>query len=134
MAPRVEKTEVFKKGWNFANRMFYELHNNKTLFSIMGNRNSVFSSFLSWNYFLRHWAICLCSQLEHFYIFKHKHKSNIIGAIFELKSSHFFGDHLYKEVLEVKRQACNFTGALSFTVAFEDFGHIFPTCFLENFS
>ena len=48
------------------------------------------------------------------YIFKHKHKSNVKGAIFELRSSHFFGDQLYKEVLEVKCQICNFAGVLSF--------------------
>lgn len=34
------------------------------------------------------------------YIFKHKHKSNVKGAIFELRSSHLFGNQPYKEVLE----------------------------------
>ena len=47
------------------------------------------------------------------------------GAIFELRSSHFFRDQPYREILEVKCQACNFTGVLSFTGVFEDFGHIF---------
>ena len=48
--------------------------------------------------------------LEHLYVFQHKHKSHIIGAIFDLRSSHLFRDQPYKEVLEVKCQACNFTG------------------------
>ena len=52
-------------------------------------------------------------------IFKHKHKSNIKGAIFELRSSHLFRDQPYKEVLEVKCQACSFTGVLSFKSVFE---------------
>ena len=47
------------------------------------------------------------------------YKSNIKGAIFELRSSHLFRDQPYKEVLEVKCQACNFTGVLSFTRVFE---------------
>ena len=34
------------------------------------------------------------------YIFQHKNKSNIKGAIFELRSSHLFGNQPYKEVLE----------------------------------
>ena len=68
------------------------------------------------------------------YLFKYKHKSNIRGAIFQLRSSHLFRDQPYKEVLEVKCQACNFTGVLYFTGVFEDFGHIFPTCFLQNLS
>ena len=56
--------------------------------------------------------------LEHLYIFKHKHKSIIKGEIFELKSSHLFRDPPYKEVLEAKCQACNFTEVLSFTDVF----------------
>ena len=131
VAPRVEKTGVFRKDWNFCKSdLFWELHNEKTLFSIMDERHSVCSLFLPWNYCLRHWAIWFRSQLyillEHLYIFKHKHKSNIKGAIFELRSSHLFRDQPYKEVLEVKCQACNFTGVSSFT------GHIFPTCFFAE--
>ena len=72
--------------------------------------------------------------LEYLYNFKHKHKSNIKGATFELTSSDLLFDQAYKEVLEVKCQACNFTGVLYFTGVFADFGHIFPTCFLQNFS
>ena len=70
--------------------------------------------------------------LEHLHVFKHKHKSNIKEAIFELRSSHLFQDQPYKEVLEVKCQACNFIGVLSFRDVFEDFGHIFLTCFCHN--
>ena len=72
--------------------------------------------------------------LNIFIFLNHKHKSNIKGTIFELRSSHLFRDQLYKEVWEVKCQAFNFTGVLSFTSVFEDFGHIFSTCFLQNFS
>ena len=72
-------------------------------------------------------------NLKHLYIFKHKHKSNIKGAIFELRSSHLFRDQPYKEVLQVKCQACNFIGVfLSFTSVVEDFGHIFLTCFCRT--
>ena len=70
--------------------------------------------------------------LEHLHVFKHKHKSNIKEAISELRSSHLFQDQPYKEVLEVKCQACNFIGVLSFRDVFEDFGHIFLTCFCHN--
>ena len=79
------------------------------------------------------WAICLQSQLyfllEHIYIFKHIHKSNIKFAIFELKSSQIFWDQPYKEVLEVKCQIWIFTYVLSFTGVFEDFDYIFPIFF-----
>ena len=36
-------------------------------------------------------------QIENLYIFKHKHKSNIEGAIFQLRCSHLFRDQPYKE-------------------------------------
>ena len=79
----------------------------------------------------------VCAVNFKFYLnidmFKHTRKSNIKGAIFELSSSHLFRNQSYKEVLEVKCQACNFTCVLSFTGVFEDFGHILPTCFLQNF-
>ena len=53
--PRVEKTGVFKKSLTFCKwDLFYEFHNEKTLFSIMDERNSVFSLFLPRNYFLQH--------------------------------------------------------------------------------
>ena len=53
VAPRVEKTEVFKKGWKFSKSdLFYELYNEKT-FSIMDEINTVFSLFLALNYFLQ---------------------------------------------------------------------------------
>ena len=43
----------------------------------------------------------------------------------------FFKEHLRWLLfgLEVKCQACNFSGVLSFTSVFDDFDHIFPTCF-----
>ena len=48
----------------------------------------------------------------------------------------FFKEHLrwLLFVLEVKCQSCNFTSVLSITFVFEDFGHLFPTCFLQIFS
>ena len=59
VAPRVENTEVFKKGWNFANSdLFCELLNGRNI-SIMDERNSVFSLFLPGNYSLQRWAINL---------------------------------------------------------------------------
>ena len=64
-------------------------------------------------------------------------KSQIEKNIFELRSIHLFCDQPYKEVLEVKFQACNFTVVLSFIGVFEDFGFdfvfedIFPTFFAE---
>ena len=60
VAPRVEKTEIFRKE-NFRKLckwyLFCELHNEKTFFSIMDERNSVFYLFLPWNYLQQHWAI-----------------------------------------------------------------------------
>ena len=66
-------------------------------------RNSVFFLFLPWNYFLQRWATWLRSQLyillEHVYIFRHKHESNIKGAIFQLRSSYLFRDKPYKKFI-----------------------------------
>ena len=69
-----------------------------------------------------------------FYLNTKKHRSNMKGAIFELRSSHVFWNQSNKEVLEVKCQSCSFTRVLSFTIVFEDFGQIVLTCFLQNFS
>ena len=70
--------------------------------------------------------------LNIFILLKYKHKSNTKEAIFDLRSSHFFWYQPYKEVLEINCQACNFTSVLSSTSVFEDFGHIFPTCFFRT--
>ena len=56
VAPGVEKTELFKKGWNFANRTYFTSCAMKTLFSNMDERNSVFSLFLPLNYFKHRWT------------------------------------------------------------------------------
>ena len=69
--------------------------------------------------------------LEHLFILKHK--SNIKEIIFELRSSHLIWDQLYKEIFEVNCQTCfNFTDVLSFTAVFDDFGHVFWTCFCRT--
>ena len=115
MAPRVEKTVVFRKGWNFPNRTFFcELHNEKTFFSIMDERfffictMELFSTGLN---YLTAESTLILNQKKTFF----KQKSSIKGAISELRSSHLFRDQPYKEVLEVKCRVCKFTGVLSFT-------------------
>ena len=111
VTPRFEKTEVFGKGWNFVKRTYFATCIVRKHFLLWIKETAFFSLFLSWNYFLQHWAIWFDRQLwillEHLYNFKHKHKSNIKVAIFELRSSNLFRDQRYKEVLEVKCQACN---------------------------
>ena len=52
VAPRVENTEVFKKGWNFL--------------LLWTKETAFFSLFLLWNYFLQRWTIWLRSQLLNF--------------------------------------------------------------------
>ena len=138
MAPRVEKTEVFRKGWNFANRTYFPNSVMRKYYFLLWTKETAFFSCF-------HQGIIFCSAelfdctvnfefyLNIFIFFKHKHKSNIKGAIFEIRSSHLIWHQLYKEVLEMKCQVCNFTGVLSFTTVFEDFSYIFPT-FLQNFS
>ena len=135
VALRVEKTEVFKKGWNIANQTYFtSCKMKKKIFQLWAKETAFFPYFYQWNYFTQRWAICLRSQLqillEHLYIFKHKHKSNIPW----IKKQLLMSNQPYKEVLEVKCQTYNFISILSFTDDFEDFGHIFPTCFLQNFS
>ena len=149
MAPRVEKAEVFKKGWNFPNencfascimKFFFLLWTKETAFFLIFTMELFFTALsyltaqLTLNFTWIKFNLKFNLNLIYLYIFKHKHKSNIKGAIFELRSSHLFRDQPYKEVLEVKCQACNFTGVLSFTSVFEDFGPIFLTCFSQNFS
>ena len=69
----------------------------------MDERNSAFFLFLPWNYFVQLWAIWLRSQLktllEHLYIFKHKRKSNIKGAIFELSHYSFLPVKLNTQII-----------------------------------
>ena len=68
------------------------------------------------------------------YVLNKNTNQNIKGAICQLRSSYLFWNQPYREVLEVKCQTCHFTGILSFAGVLEDFGYIFPTCFLQNFS
>ena len=137
VAPMVEKTEVFRKGWNFANRTYFASYMMRKHFLLWTKKTAFFP------YFYHGFTFCSaelfdCAVNFKFYlnivIFLSKRKSDIKGAIFELRSSHLFWDQPYKEVLEVNCQACNIIGVLSFTTVFEDLGHIFPTCFLHNFS
>ena len=84
VAPRVEKTEVFKKGSIFANQTYFTSSKMKNhYFLLWAKETAFFPYFYQWNSFLQRWAICLWSQLlillEHLYIFEHKHKSNIKG-------------------------------------------------------
>ena len=135
MAPRVEKTEVFRKCWNFANRTYCSSCIMRK-HVLLWTKQTVF-----FPYFYRG-IICYsadlfdCALNFKFYskIFIFLTQIKYKGEIFELRSSHLFWDQLFKEILEVKYQACNFTGPQSFTSVFEDFGHLFLTCFLQNFS
>ena len=86
----------------------------KHYFLMWTKRNSVFSLFLLLNYFLQRLVIWL-------------------GFYFKCYLSIFIFLNFYI-FLEVKCQAYRLTGVLSFIDVFEDFGHIFPTCFLQDFS
>ena len=126
VAPRVEKTEVFRKGWNFANQIYFASCKMRKHFFLLWTKEILFFSYFY------HGIIFYSAELFDSAVnFKHKHKSNIKGAMFEFRSSHLFQGQSYKEV-GVKCPACNFTGVLSFTSVFEDLGHIFPTYFLQN--
>ena len=136
MALRVEKTEVITKGWNFANQTYFASCIMRKHF-LLWTKEMAFFLFFTIELFstaLSYLTAQSTLKFEHLYNFKHKHKSNVKGAIFELRSSHLFQDQPYKEVLEGKCLACNFKGVLSFTSVFEGFGHTFLTCFLQNFS
>ena len=134
MAPRVEKTEVLRKGWNFANRSYFAscimrrhyflLWMKERTFFFLIFTMELFSTALSY--------LTVQSTLNFTWtslFFKQKHKSNIKGVIFELRSSHLIRDQPCKELLEVRCQACNFTGVLSVASAIEDFGHFFRPVF-----
>ena len=137
VVPRVEKTEVFKKCWNFTNQIYFTCCKMKKHYFLLWTKETAFFPYFYHEIIFYSAELFVCAVNFKFYLniymFKHTRKSNIKGAIFELSSSHLFRNQLYKEVLEVKCQACNFTCVLSFTGVFEDFGHILPTCFLQNF-
>ena len=175
VAPTVEKTEVFRKGKNFANRTYFAICIMRKHYFLLWTKETAvfpciyhgvifcsaklfdcavnFKLYLNIFIFLtrsrqrpisyRNQSIdLLCKSMDWFLYNiglrrergKDKYKSNIKGTIFELRSSPLFRDQPYKEILEVKCQACNFTGVLSFMSVCEDFGHIFPSCFLQKFS
>ena len=64
VALRVEKTEVFRKDWNFADwTYFVSCIMRKHYFLLWTKEIAFFCLFLLWNYFLQRWAIWLRSQL-----------------------------------------------------------------------
>ena len=130
--PRVEKTEVFRKSWNFAHRSYFASCIMRNYYFLLWTKETAFFPYFHHGIIFCSAEIFICADNFKFYLNIYIFKSNIKGAIFELRSRHLFRDQPYKEVLEVKCQACNFTGVLSFTNVFEDFGHIFPTCFSRN--
>ena len=137
VAPRVEKTEVVKKGWNFSNRTYFTRCMMKKHCSLIYAKGAVFSPYfyLKIIFYSAKQFDCVVNfkyKLNIFFIFKYKHKLNIKGVIFELRRSHLFRNQPYKEVFEVNCEGCNFPGILSFTGVFEDFGRIFPTCFYRT--
>ena len=140
VAAWVENTEVFKIGSNFANRTYFANFKMKKHYFLLWAKETAFffpyfyHEIIFYSAELFDCAVNFKILFEHPYIFKHKDKSNIKGAVFELRSSHLFRDQPYKEVLEVKCQVSNFTGILSFLGVFENFGHIFLELFLQKFS
>ena len=109
VALRIEKTEVLRKAWNFVKRTY-------------------FTSYLM----RKHYFLLWTKERAFFPYFYHgiKHQRSNIW----IKNQPLISGSAVQRGFGSKVQACNFTGALSFTSAFEDFEHIFPTCFLENFS
>ena len=114
MAPRVEKTEVFRKGRNFAIRTYFAssimrkhyflLWMKETAYFYHGIGAELFDCAVNFKFYL---------NIFIFFNINTNQISKIKGAIFELRSNHLFRDQQYKEVLEVKCQACNFTGICS---------------------
>ena len=131
MAPRAEKNEVFRKVWNFANhtyfvscimrKYYFLLWMKETVFFPCFYRGIIFYSVELFKFFLNFFIFLNINTNQH-------QRSNIW-----IKKQALISGSSYKEVLEVKCQVCNFTGVLSFASVFEDFGHIFPTCLLQNF-
>ena len=116
VAPKVEKTEVFRKDWNFANRTYFGSCIMKKYYFPLWTKETAFFTYFYHGVIFYSAELFDCAVNFNFtwtsIYFKHKHKSNIKGAIFELRSSHLFRDQSYKEVLEVKCQVCNFISIL----------------------
>ena len=81
--------------------LFFNLHNEKTLFSIKNKRKSVF--FLIFT--IKLFSTALSNLTAQWTLSLYKHKSNIKEAIFELGSSHLFWNQPYKGVLESVKSA-----------------------------
>ena len=116
VAPRVEKTEASKKVDILQIGVFASCIMKKHF--LLCTKETVF--FPYFYHEITFYSAELFDSVVHFKfylnisMFLNKHKSNIKEAISELRSSHLFRDQLYKEVLEVKCQICNFAGVLSF--------------------
>ena len=134
MAPRVEKTEIFKKGWNFASRTYFASCIMRKHYFLLWTKETAFFSYFYHGIIFYSVELFQCAVNFKFYLNMFIFLIINKGAIFQLRSSHLYWGQPYKEVLEVTCQACKFTGVLSFTGVFEDFEDIFPTCFLQNFS
>ena len=132
VAPRIEKTEASEKVDILQIGVFASCIMKKHYF-LLCTKETVFSLFY---HEITLYSAELFDCVVHFkfylniFIFLNKHKSNIKGAISELRSSHLFWDQLYKEVLEVKRSGLQFCRCF---ILFEDFGHICSTCSLKDF-
>ena len=83
VAPRVEKTEVVKKGWNFSNRTYFTRCMMKKHCSLIYAKGAVFSPYfyLKIIFYSAKQFDCVVNfkyKLNIFFIFKYKHKrSNI---------------------------------------------------------
>ena len=98
--PWLEKSEIFKKGWNFASPSCFVscIMKKHHFFSWLhgGKKLRVFSLFSLWNKVLQRWSIWMRIQLwfltEHFYIFTRNQTSkeqdlNFTAATFILEAA-----------------------------------------------
>ena len=125
VAPRVEKTEVFKTGWKFANRAcFASCIIKKTLF-IMDERKSVFCLILTMKlsstglkYLNVHSTLNFAKTFLFFNI--NTNQTSKEQDLNFIRSSQLFWQQPWRGVLEVNCQACNFTlqASLRILVAF----------------
>ena len=85
MAPRVEKTEVFRKGLNFANWTYFASCIMRKQYFLLWTKEIVFFPYfnhgiISYSAELFDCTVNFKFYLNIFIIFKHKHKSNIKGC------------------------------------------------------
>ena len=134
VAPRIEKTKVFRKGLNFANRTYFASCIMRKHCFLLWTKETTFFSYFYLGIMFYCAELFDCAVNLRFYlnifIFLNKNTNQNQRSNIWIKMQPLISGSAIQRGFGNKMSGLQFHRC--FTNVFEDFGHIFPTCFCRT--